>query len=265
MQWHDYYFRVYQYLRYRTLAVNEFRIHSPFIFEFATRVLYDKQHYAPYDEIERLRKELLNDDAVLEVVDYGAGSTTGGGSSRKVGDIARHSLKPPRYAQLLFRAARYYKPVYILELGTSLGLTTSYLAHAYPAAQVTTLEGSPEIARRAQKHFDRFQLDNIRLITGSFDDKLPTVLHDFSRLDFVYIDGNHRKAPTLRYFEDILPLIHNDTVVVFDDIYWSRDMASAWHALSHHPSVSASVDLFSLGFLFFKQEIKAQEHFVLRF
>jgi predicted O-methyltransferase YrrM len=157
----------------------------------------------------------------------------------------------------------YFKPKEILELGTSLGITASYLASANKGPQVTTLEGAATISTLAQQTFNAQQLTNIKLITGNFDDTLKDAVT--KNYDFVFIDGNHRKEPTLRYFQQLLSCVHNNSVMVFDDIHWSKEMEGAWEEIKNHSSVTLTVDLFFIGLVFFRKEQKEKEHFVLRF
>lgn len=254
-----------KYLRYYFTASNGkgHGIHSPFVFQLVTKVLNDKTEYPAYKTIERQRSLLLGNESIIEVDDFGAGSVTGLKKKRVVQQIAASSLKPKKYAQLLFRMVKYFKPKEILELGTSLGITTSYLASANTEARVTTLEGAATISTLAQQTFNAQELTNVKLITGNFDETLKDAVT--KNYDFVFIDGNHCKEPTLRYFKELLSCVHNDSVVVFDDIHWSKEMEEAWKEIKNHSSVTLTVDLFFIGVVFFRKEQKEKEHFVLRF
>jgi predicted O-methyltransferase YrrM len=166
---------------------------------------------------------------------------------------------------LMYRLAMYYKPQTIIELGTSLGITTAYLATGSPGADVYTIEGSAAINQVAKQHFRELGLKNIKDCVGNFDDKLPEILSRLQRVDLVYIDGNHRYEPTVHYFSQLLPHSGNDTILVFDDIHWSPEMEQAWEEIKSHPSVRCSVDLFFIGFVFFRAEFKVPRHFAVRF
>ena len=137
-----------KYLNYYFTASNGkgHGIHSPFVFDLVSKVLTDKNKYEDYLRIESLRKELLQNVTVLTIEDFGAGSATGLTKQRSIQQIAGSSLKNPKYAKLLYRLVKYFQPLQILELGTSLGITTSYLAAAKKNAQVLTMEGSAAIA-----------------------------------------------------------------------------------------------------------------------
>lgn len=240
-------------------------MHSPFVFDFITKVMNDFTPYPDYQRVEALREKLLNDASTITVRDLGAGSAKTSARVRKVASIAKNAAKPAKYGQLMHRMIRHYGARRILELGTSLGLTTSYLAAADPEARVVTLEGAPSVAQKARENFATLGLKNIELIEGNFDDTLPTVLNDLGQVDFVFIDGNHRQEPTERYFRQLLPHIHNETLLVFDDIHWSREMETAWKNIVAQEIVTCDIDLFYIGIVSVRKEFKEKQAFAVRF
>ena len=241
-------------------------IHSPFVFDFVTNVLNDKKKYACYDTIEGLRQQLKKNDTVIEVEDFGAGSAVIKSNKRIVKDIAKSSLKAKKFAQLLFRMVQYYRPKNILELGTSFGITTAYLASGNADVKVYTLEGATEIARIAQNNFEQLGTNNITLVQGNFAKTLPHLFSTlYSNIDFVFVDGNHRKEPTLQYFLKLLAQSHNNTILVFDDIHWSKEMEEAWSTIQQHPSVTLTIDLFFIGIVVIQNEIKVKQHFTIAY
>jgi len=251
------------YLLHRFKAKTRHGVHSPFVYRLVDKVIYDFESKNVYSEIEALRKQLLNDNRAINVIDLGAGSKVNNDQRKKISDIARSALKPPRLAQLLYRLAADIKPTNIIELGTCLGVTTVYLQKAAPQAKVYTLEGSPEIAAVATEIFKLAGVTEIQQVQGNFDNTLPGAIEKLNQLDLVYVDGNHQKDATLKYFEWCLPKVHEDTLLIFDDIYWSEGMKEAWSAIRSHPRVSATVDLFWIGLVFFKQG-QAKEDFLIK-
>ena len=239
-------------------------MHSPFVFEFIKNVLNDKKEYPFYQPIEKIRKTLLANNDLIEVEDFGAGSAVINTKQRVVKHIAASSLKPKKYSQLLFRIVQYYKKINILELGTSLGTTTAYLASA-PNTVVTTMEGSANIASIADKNFSLLGLKNIKIIKGDFENTLPAFLSVTKKIDFVFLDGNHRKAPTLKYFEEILLYANEETIFVFDDIHWSKEMEEAWDIVKKHNQVTLTIDLFFIGIALLRKNFKEKQHFAIRF
>lgn len=256
-----------KYLRYLFTAANGkgHGVHSPFVFEFITRVLNDKRRFYAFDGIEKIRTQLLSNHTLVEMQDFGAGSRVAKTNTRKISDVAKGSLKPAKYSQLLFRMIDYYGPKQIIELGTSLGITTAYLASAYPAAKVTTFEGSNAIAKIAGHNHQLLGLTNIDLIEGNFDEELPRWLAQNKKVDFAFIDGNHAYKPTMAYFEALLDVVEDHSILVFDDIHWSKEMEAAWAQISAHPRVTLSIDLFFIGVVFFRKEFAQKQQVSIRF
>ncbi|GAB3962016.1 class I SAM-dependent methyltransferase [Spirosoma harenae] len=213
-----------------------------------------------------MRKSLRKSRQLITITDFGAGSKINGSRQRTIGDIARHSQKPARFGRLLFRLIRRFEAKTIIDLGTSLGITTAYMAEATQSysGQVITFEGCPETASIARQNFDQLGIQNVELIVGNLDETLAHKIASLPPIDFVFFDANHRYEPTVRYFETCLANIHNDTVFVFDDIHWSDEMEQAWAYVKTHSQVSVTVDLFWVGLVFFRKE-QPEQHFVLRF
>ncbi|GAA4324976.1 class I SAM-dependent methyltransferase [Mucilaginibacter gynuensis] len=240
------------YLLHRVKANNRHGIHSPFVYRLVDKIIYDLHAKKVYDDAEATRKQLLANDTLITITDLGAGSHVNNNKQKKISEIAKNALKPPKLAQLLYRLAADVKPQTIIELGTCLGVTTLYLQQAAPEAKVYTLEGCPQTAGVAAKQFANASLKNVDLVVGNFDDTLHNVIENLPRLDFVFVDGNHQKEATIRYFEWCLPKVHEDTLLIFDDIYWSEGMKEAWAYIKAHPKVTVTVDLFWIGLVYFK-------------
>lgn len=256
-----------KYIHYYRTASNSkgHGMHSPFVFDFILHVLNNGKKYTAPPEIEKLRKIYLADKTVLEIEDLGAGSRVQSTRHKQISQLARTALKPRKYAQLLFRLVKHYQPETIIELGTSLGITTAYMAAANPGANLITIEGSSSVADVAKQGFKKLKFERILSLTGNFDHILPGVLEQFDAVDLVYIDGNHRYQPTINYFLQSLAKSGNDTILVFDDIHWSEEMEKAWEEIKSHPSVQYTIDIFFLGFVFFRNEFKVKQNFVIRF
>jgi predicted O-methyltransferase YrrM len=252
------------YLNYRFTAQTKYDVHSPFVFQLLTNVINDKTVLPAYKEIENLRSSLLKNKTEILIEDFGAGSLKGNTKTKTLAEIARNAAKPPKYAQLLYRLVKHFQPDSLLELGTSMGISTAYMAKASPATKITTIEGSEAIAKLATENFSLLNLSNIKVITGNFDVQLPLLLENRHEFDFVFFDGNHRKIPTLSYFESCLKHKHNDSVFVFDDIHWSAEMEEAWEIIKQSPEVTVSIDLFFIGLVFFRKA-STKENFIIRF
>jgi predicted O-methyltransferase YrrM len=241
------------YLYHRLTAKTRHGTHSPFVYRLVDKIFYNANPQPVYTEVETIRQKLLADDRTITIIDLGAGSHVNNNRQKKISDIAAHALKPPKLAQLLYRIAADLQPASIIELGTCLGVTSIYLQKAAPEAKVYTLEGSPETAGIAQETFNNAGLKNIELVIGNFDDTLPGIIDSLDKVDFVFVDGNHQKDATLRYFEWCLPKVHDGTLLIFDDIYWSEGMKEAWAQIKAHPEVAVTIDLFWIGLVYFRK------------
>lgn len=259
-----------KYALYYLKAKTKHGVHSPFVFDLVTKVLEDPVKYPDYKTVENLRLSLLNNRLVTEVEDFGAGRKQAGTYQKRVSEIVAKTAKPARWGKLLYRLCRHYHAINIIELGTSLGVSSAYQAlgalQSSPSIRFTTIEGSKNLADMAAINLGNlgFSEPQVTVVPGEFDKVLPSVLESYSSIDFAFVDGNHRKEPTLNYFELLLPKAHNDTVFVFDDIHWSDEMTEAWEQLKLHPQVTVTIDLFYLGLVFIRQE-QVKENFVLRF
>lgn len=265
-------FQIKSYLQFLWHSKNEHAVHSPFVFNLLTKCFYDKKSKPEYQVLKNYRNSLLENNRTIEVTDFGTGSRVFKSNKRQVAKIAKTAGISPKRARLLFRIANYLRPDLsdseqaeqtILEMGTSLGLATAALALGNPKARITTLEGCPNTMSIANTQLQQFGLVNVNSVVTKFE----TYLSDLSLSTFsfrlIYFDGNHSKKATLDYFELLLPTISNDTVWIFDDIHWSKEMEEAWQIIQKHPKVTVTIDTFQWGLVFFRRE-QPKEHFIIR-
>jgi len=256
---------LYHYFQYRLHAKTTHGTHSPFVFDLLKKVIYNPHSFYAYQEIEACREQLLQSEEYISCHDLGAGGQGRRNNKPKaVRNITKRALKPAKYGQLLFRLVNYFQAKTALELGTSLGITTCYLCAANSDCQVTTIEGCAEAALVAQKNWQWLGYKNATQYIGNFDDELPLVLKEVRSLDFVFFDGNHRKEPTLNYFNQCLEKSHERSVFVIDDIYWSPEMKEAWEVIKADGRVTVTIDLFFVGLVFFRKG-QAKQDFVIKY
>lgn len=239
-------------------------MHSPFVFDFINYVLQNKNHYEAPAAIKVLRNKLLCDRTAVAIEDLGAGSRKPS-KQKTIRQITKTAVKSKKWGQLFYRLIKHYQPQTILELGTSLGLSTAYFAAANPDATIITIEGSRAIQEQALQNFSALDMRYIRSLCGNFDAVLPVVLPSLNTVDVAYIDGNHRLKPTLAYFEQLLQKRNETSIFIFDDIHWSAEMEEAWRQIKKHPDVRYTINLFFIGLVFFRPEFKIKQHFSIRF
>jgi len=250
---------VWGYIIYWFSSVGRHGLQSTFLYnlnEFVWR--YDKKHFSQ-ERIEAYREACLKNKTVIAVKDFGAGVSGNILKELSIASIAKNAAKPPKYARMLFRLMEHLKPENVIELGTSLGISSLYISSGNPKMKLTTLEGCDATAEFSRKQFQQFPDLNIEVITGNFDATLSELLKSQSKIDSIYIDGNHRYEPTMRYFNLCLPYMHDESFIIFDDINWSKEMKSAWQEIIKHPSVRVSIDVYMMGIVFFNKGFSKQD------
>lgn len=207
-----------------------------------------------FHEIENLRKKLIENETSIYSVDPGAGSLATASLNRIIRNIAKSSLSSPGQCAFLYQLAKSRNSKRIIEFGTSFGISTAYLASGASKGTVFTFEGVSEIAKKAEENFKHLGLENIELIAGQIDHTLPGFLNNHDEFDLVFMDGNHRLIPTLKYFESLLPKMSSGAVFIIDDIYWSKEMKEAWSKIKKHPNTKGTIDFYQFGLVFLESE-----------
>jgi hypothetical protein len=250
-------------LRFFLNAKTRYDLHSPFVAELAAQVLEDRRSFYAFSDIEIARHRWRFDREAIPASNLGAGSLVNAGGPRSAGDILHSSAVDAETGRRLFRLAHWQKPATLLELGTSQGISTAYLASADRQARVFSIEGNPPLAEKAKTHFAELGLENIEVTAGSFEERLPAVLKKMERVDLLFIDGDHRETALLQYARQCAAYRTDDSVFVIADIHWSDEMERGWAQLCALPEVTLSVDLFHFGLLFFKKEFRERQHLAI--
>jgi len=256
--------RVFKYLKYIVLSESRYGhgIHSPFVFDLVTRVFRNKPDPAVVNNIEKIRKKLISDDRIIKVRDLGSGSGKVKSDRRRVSQIARYSPVSKKYGVLLANMAFEFGKPFILEMGTSLGISTLYLAVNNRDTCIKTIEGCPEIAGIAQENFKKSGIYNIELLSGSFHEILPLALCGGESPGLVFIDGNHRKEPVMEYFTLIAENCNQGTVIIIDDINYSDEMEETWKEIKKYEKVTLTIDIFRMGIVFFRTGISHKDYII---
>ena len=270
-------------------------VHSPYLFEWVRMVMMDKNAYYIWGEIERCREKMLRDERELEFVDYGSAiksrSLENGSEAvcrlefrdvRRVCDIARRSLAKRKYAQMLSRLVNWLgsplltspskggigdetledrKGLTIVELGTSLGVTTAYMAAMDSRNRVVTFEGCEAVANIAKENWKALNINNIECRVGEIDAEQLT--RDIEHLDVAFIDANHTYVSTCEYFDVLAGKVREKSVIVVDDIHYSEEMEKAWKAICADERVTSTIDLYQMGLVFFDKHYW-KRHYTMR-
>ncbi|WP_191859207.1 O-methyltransferase [Hanstruepera ponticola] len=252
-------YSILSYLKFIISSTNQHGVHSPYIYDLVTKCFYDQTVYTAYSKLSHYRTHLLRNDSLIKITDLGPGSKKHKSETRQISDIAKTSGTTLKRSKLLFRLTQYLNPQNMLELGTSLGIATNALALGNPKSKIISIEGCPNIATFTKQQLKNHT--NTTILTGDFNAYLQKLKSQ--SFDLIFFDGNHTKEATINYFNQLLPTTNNDSVFVFDDIYWSKGMTEAWEQIKKYPQVTVTIDTYFWGFVFFRKE-QVKEHFKIR-
>lgn len=255
-------FKISTYLSFLLKSSNQHGVHSPFVYDLITKCFYKKTNPIKIELFKTIKNSLKNNHSTIEVSDFGKGSRVFKSNIRKVADIVTVAGISTKKALLLIRLIEYFNPKTILEIGTSVGLGCCALSIGNPKSNIQTLEGCKNTAQIAQKVVDKFQLENIKLTIGNFQNTLHQITKN-TNFDVIYFDGNHQKEATLNYFNLCLKTIHNNSIFIFDDIYWNPEMLETWEIIKQHPKVTVTINTYFWGIVFFRNE-QLKQHFTIR-
>ncbi len=261
------FFRITNYLKYILLSGhrNGHGIHSPFIFDIVNRQLRNKIDLQIVLNAESARRRFLSDNRTIAVEDFGYGGLKQGAGKRRISDIARNSPVTKKYGIFLAKLSAELGNQTIIELGTSLGISTMYMALASKGSSISTIEGSEALAEIAGKNFAEAGLDNVKVYAGKFDEVLPGLIKDVDIKRYpvmIYIDGDHRHDSLINNFEIISKNTKGKTLVVIDDINYSPEMNRAWNAIRKFEKVSASINIYRMGILFLWGNITPKDYII---
>lgn len=246
---------LYRGIRYR----KGFGVHSPFVFNLITKVIEERCPYYSFYDIELIRKQLLFRDNRITYPDR---RQKGRLRSRTIGQIVEREAIRAKHGALLFRLANYFKSRHILQFGPSMGLSTLYLTSYSPDVRCIALETVPEFASIARIAFDKAARSPIDLRVGSYKDLLPEALKEMPQLDFVFFNTLYEQQNNRWLFEECLKHVHGDTVFVFEGIKTSRKMRDFWQEICRHPEVTVTIDLYSMGIVFFNKRLHKRDYIV---
>lgn len=240
---------------------NIHQIDSPYLFRFCKEVIETKSTPGSFRRIEQLRSRLLKDFTRFDRTDFGAGSqNVKKNNNRTVAEFVNSSAAQPWNGALLNRIVRFAKPTTILELGTAAGISGAYMMQDNLNCRLITIEGDPVVASLAKANFNALSMNQVEVVTGSFETMLPEILDKNPKLDFILIDGHHTGKALIAYTDLLYPYLNPQSgIIVLDDIHWNQDMNLAWNKLKMETRWQISIDVFRYGILIRNPDL-AQHH-----
>lgn len=252
---------VFEFMKYSLNAKGRHGIHSPFVYQLVNTGLQKPLSEVLKNNQKKLFKALKNDKTGIHFIEYGAGSKRLT-NQRTVSEIFATNSTKKKYGNLLIKLMDTYKPMHVLELGTSIGCGSLQLHWGNPTAKIVSVEACKETYEFAMKTIEHHgNKEQFKLINSTFQDYLA--LNNTTIFDLIYIDGHHDGKSLINYVKQLEKNTHNETLFILDDIRWSNDMLSAWKQLINDEQYHLTIDFFKMGVLI-RQDSKRKEHFVLR-
>ena len=252
-------------------STNQHGIHSPYLFDFYNQVITDERDFYAFAQLNIVRASYLSNLNEIEIVELGAGSSYNNKRTKTISEIAKQQLSSDYQLRVIYRIVDWMmkersstKGLQLVELGSSLGLSTFYLALASANNQVTSFEGNSHFIQFIEYQKQQLGIENVQMIEGNFDKTFIGFCQERNHIDIAFIDGNHREDATIRYFEESLACIDEGSVLIFDDIHWSTGMKRAWEQIKGNPRVTATIDMYFMGIVFFRRDFQEKRHLRIR-
>ncbi|MDF1575736.1 MAG: class I SAM-dependent methyltransferase [Bacteroidales bacterium] len=211
-------------------------IHSPYLFEFVNGVLFNSKAYQLPSAIAARHLKLRSESAFV-----------------------RRSSVSGKSGFLLYRISRWFRPGMIVELGTGAGISTIYLSSGSPETPLHSIEQDKERAALAAQLICRCAPGPVSIHWGEMEEKLEDILTLLPPRFLAFVDGNHHYEPTVAYIRKLIDRAGEESVIVLDDIFWSRGMQRAWKEVLSWPEVRVSIDLFHMGVLLTRKDLNKTE------
>jgi hypothetical protein len=147
----------------------------------------------------------------------------------------RFKKKEPHLVQrLIFRIVQDQQPGTMLEIGNCTGIDTQYMVNACPKATFKSFTYTP----------------------GTKNDlTLKAMLSTLENLDFVLFNAPAERTQRMNEFRMCLQKPHEGALFAVKHIHLTPEQAFTWKLMRNHPEVRASIDLYSLGILFFRNDL----------
>ncbi|MEW4924931.1 class I SAM-dependent methyltransferase [Algibacter sp. 2305UL17-15] len=230
-------------------------------FKLAKTNTHKKEDIIAFNNCETYRDKLLIDATEITYEIFSLDETA------LVQDICRKAASKEKWCRFLYYMVKNTENPNILEIGTNLGISGSYMLEAMKGknGKFITMEGLPQLCSISAAQFSTIvSPSNFEVVQGLYDDTFPKVIEKDITYDLIFIDGNHKKEPTRDYFNALKSKIKQSAIFVFDDIYWSDGMKETWEIIKKDSNVNFSMDMYEQGIVVIdKNESLPKKHFNL--
>jgi predicted O-methyltransferase YrrM len=251
-----------EYIKYKLSNKGKHQIHSPFVFDFVSNCLKIGITENDKSLIRLYENSLKRNNQEIEIQDFGAGSKKMT-NKRKISKIYKTVSAKGVYAKLLYQLNKHYLFENVLEFGTSLGVGTLHLALGNQNSNIITVDACKNTSDFAQENLNNLAIQNVNFLRNTFYDFLLAIKGETIKFDLIYIDGHHDGEALQYYWKELAKHIHEETLIILDDIRWSESMLVAWNKIIENENYHLTMDLFRMGIIS-KRPKQAKEHFVIK-
>ena len=230
--------KLYRKLRYR----KGFGVHSPFTYNLITKVIEEKTPYYVFEDIENFRKNLLYKENPPEVP-------------------TAQETQTKNYGALLFRLINFFKCSTVLQIGSSTGVMSLYLALPLRnSCDCYALEKRTGLLDSARMFAENHSLKNLHWLEGDYEENLFRLKREVTFFDFIFINTTGDSERTREALRLAGTFVCPDTVMVIDNIQRDKSMKKLWQELKNRGDVGLTIDLLSLGLVFFNTRLHKQHY-----
>ncbi len=243
------------FFQFYVTAATVYQVHSPYLYEIVDKTVENPNYRnGQLPKLLQQKNKYNEDDRLFQVVDFGARSKVQQAhEERKIGDFSKQSSSGQRILAFFYYLSELIKPNRFLELGAGLGFSSAAVGLGHDAVKITTIEGNPHLAPFTKENIGSLGVE-AEVIGTTIEDFLSSAAAQ-GPWDIIFNDGNHTYEAALNYFNFFKDKMSPDGIFIMDDIRWSSGMWQAWQEIRKMPEVTASIDLYTLGVLFFNPDL----------
>ncbi|GBU07894.1 O-methyltransferase [Bacteroidales bacterium] len=228
-------------------------MHSPFAFNLITKVIEEKSAFYIFETIEEIRSDLLKDNSTVSFL-----TQKGKIKEKTIAQIVEKECKNQKYCSLLFRIINFFLCKDILEIGGSIGIMGLYLSSASSKCRCISLERRSVLAQKSNELIDRLGTKSLEVSSGDYMQQIKELLDKNKTMDFIFINTSYDAKLCAAIIEECLKLRHEKTVLVIDGILKNKKMKGVWNDICSRNCTRLSIDLHSLGLIFFDKKVHKQ-------
>lgn len=231
-------------------------IHSPFLFRLITEVVENRSKLPEYKIFKDLKEHSMNiledsSEPLLSAV-YHQFNLSPANPHR----LYRKVELSLRYAKVVFRLLREFKPLSVINYGPTLGANLALLAMANKDSLVYQYINDVAYEQISNDLLKYLTISNVRFFNESSVSTNDTA--------FLIINYPYNPAVSREVVRKRLEMHGDDDVMIMRGIHESKAMEAIWKETIASESVRVSLDLFEIGITLFRKGLQ-KENFIQRF